>query len=90
LELAPVNIQTYIKAGKILATKIPGRHWRIAESELFRLIGRPLVKNGKTNACVIYARVSSQKQKETGKLERQVERLQEFVRDQQLEVFDII
>ena len=60
LGLAPVNIQTHIKAGKILAAmKTPGGHWRIAESELFRLIGRPLVMNEKTNTCVIYARVSS-------------------------------
>lgn len=90
LGLAPVNIRTHIKAGKIAATKTPGGHWRIAKSELLRLIGRPLVKQGKTNACVIYARVSSQKQKEAGNLQRQVERLHKFARDQQLDILDSI
>ena len=46
--------------------------------------------NEKTNTCVIYARVLSYKQKETGNLERQVERLKEFAREQQFAVLDII
>ena len=40
LGLTPVNTQTHIKAGKILAIKTPGGYWRIAENKIFRLIGR--------------------------------------------------
>ncbi|MHA2297038.1 MAG: helix-turn-helix domain-containing protein [Candidatus Hodarchaeales archaeon] len=88
--LTPANFRAHIKAGKILATRTPGGHWRISESELFRLIGRPHVKNEVINTCVIYARVSSQKQKDAGNLERQIDRLSEFARDQQLTVLDTI
>jgi len=88
--LTPANFRTHIKNGKVLATKTPGGHWRIAESELFRLIGRPQVKNETINTCVIYARVSSQKQKVAGNLERQTIRLRGFARDQQLTVLDVI
>ena len=69
------TLRPHLKSGKIKGIKTPGGQWRIPESELLKWTGHHIEQK---EACVIYARVSSQKQKKAGNLDRQVERLQEF------------
>jgi putative resolvase len=76
-----------LKNGTIQAVRTPGGHWRIPERELLRLTGQGSRGN---EGVVIYARVSSPKQKQAGYLDRQVERLQQFAKDQQFPVLQII
>lgn len=70
-------INLWEKEGKIECVWTPGHTRRFPESEVNRLLGKeiPAEHASKENACVIYARVSSGKQKEAGNLERQRERL---------------
>ncbi len=87
LGLSIPNLRLYLKDGTIQAVRTPGGHWRIPERELLRLTGQ--ASRG-SEGVVIYARVSSQKQKQAGNLDRQVERLQHFAKDQQLTVIKTI
>jgi len=67
------TIRLWIRQGRIRAVRI-GKLWRIPQSEVERLTrGRP-----KGDRAVIYARVSSRKQKKEGNLERQIERLKKY------------
>ena len=87
LGLSIPNLRLYLKNGTIQAVRTPGGHWRIPERELLRLTGQP---SREIEGVIIYARVSSQKQKQAGNLDRQVERLQQFAEDQQLTVIKTI
>lgn len=87
LGLSIPNLRLYLKDGTIQAVRTPGGHWRIPERELLRLTGQ--ASRG-IEGVVIYARVSSQKQKHAGNLDRQVERLQQFAKGQQLTVIKTI
>lgn len=93
LGLATINLRGHIKKGRVKAVRTPGGHFRIPESELLRLTGQSRKEEdtpeGKKK-CVIYARVSSQKQAKAGNLERQVERLHKYAWEQQLNVVDVI
>lgn len=73
------TLRPHLNSGKVKGIKTPGGQWRIPESELLKLTGQDTEQE---NACVIYARVSSQKQKKAGNLDRQVERLQEYAQTQ--------
>ncbi|MFW9992187.1 MAG: IS607 family transposase [Candidatus Odinarchaeota archaeon] len=94
LGLTPENLRLHLRAGKVAAIRTPGGHWRIPETELLRLTGHSTESihrdNARSKSCVIYARVSSQKQAEAGHLNRQVTRLLEFAANQQLEVLETI
>jgi len=68
------TVKRWIYAGKIKAIKTPAKHYRIPESEIRRLLGKPTPKN----KAIIYARVSSADQKKD--LERQKQMLQEYAR----------
>lgn len=72
------NIRYHVKQGHIQTVQTPGGHHRVSESELMRLLGKPVKKKPKPMECIIYARVSSRKQQKAGHLQLQVERLQEF------------
>jgi putative resolvase len=87
LGLSIPNLRLYLKNGTIEAVRTPGGHWRIPERELLRLTGQD---SRRIEGIVIYARVSSQKQKQAGNLDRQVECLQQFAKDQQLPVLQTI
>ncbi|MHA2273511.1 MAG: IS607 family transposase [Candidatus Hodarchaeales archaeon] len=87
LGLSIPNLRLYLQNGTIQAVRTPGGHWRIPERELLRLTGQP---SRGIEGVVIYARVSSQKQKQAGNLDRQVERLQQFAENQQLTVIKTI
>jgi excisionase family DNA binding protein len=87
LGFTPEGLRHHLKAGTVQAIRTPGGHWRIPERELRRLMGQPI---SDTQACVIYARVSSQKQKAAGNLTRQVARLQEFAQKNHLAIRETI
>jgi len=81
------NLRLMIDAGKIQAIKTPGGHRRIPESELLQLLGHPVAE---PRTCAIYARVSSQKQKTAGHLDRQVDRLRGFADGLSLQITAVI
>jgi len=72
LSVSFITIKRWIYAGKIKVIKMPTKQYRIPESEIQRLLGKPAPKN----KAIIYARVSSADQKEN--LKRQREILQEY------------
>jgi len=90
LGITVINLREHIKAGRIQAVRTVGGHRRIPESELLELTGHPKDQAGeeRKRTCVIYARVSSQKQAKAGNLARQVERLQRYAWEQGLKVID--
>ena len=69
------TMKNWIYAGKVDAIKTLGGQYRIPESEINRLLGRPAPKN----QAVVYARVSSADQK--GDLKRQREMLREYAKE---------
>lgn len=85
LNISSVAVRKWIKAGKIKAKRI-GKLWMIPESELKRFLGE---KKEEIRA-VIYARVSSHKQKKDGNLDRQIERLRNYCSAKGYKVIDII
>lgn len=74
------TVKNWIYSGKIKAIKTLGGQYRISESEIRRLIGKPAPKN----KAVIYARVSSTDQKED--LKRQKQMHQEYTRTRGYEI----
>ncbi|MEA3254952.1 MAG: IS607 family transposase [Candidatus Altiarchaeota archaeon] len=86
LGVSTTTINRWEKDGKIVAVWTPGKHRRFSESEINRLLGKArMIKN----RAVIYARVSSTKQRENGNLDRQKERLLEYAKDKNYAVVDI-
>ena len=85
MNISVVTVRKWIKEGKIKATKV-GKLWMIPEEEVQRILGR---KSDDVRA-VIYARVSSRKQKREGNLDRQVERLRSFCSAKGYKVVDVI
>ncbi|NPA70894.1 MAG: recombinase family protein [Crenarchaeota archaeon] len=74
LNISVSGVKKWIKEGKIRAIRV-GRFWMIPESEIRRILSG--IKPSEVRA-VIYARVSSHKQKKDGNLDRQVERLRSY------------
>ncbi|VUT25838.1 MAG: hypothetical protein MOIL_01254 [Candidatus Methanolliviera sp. GoM_oil] len=72
--------------GKIKYSRTLGRDRRYPESEINRILGKTVPKN----KCVIYARVSSTKQKNNGNLERQKERLVNYAINHKYEIIDVL
>ncbi len=69
------TLRQWEQEGKIHPVRTPGGQRRYPQSEINRLLGR-LSTIDKTPRCVIYARVSSQKQVKDGNLDRQRDRLE--------------
>jgi len=86
LNLSVSGVKKWIKEGKIRAIRV-GRFWMIPESEVRRLLFG--VKPSEIRA-VIYARVSSHKQKKDGNLNRQIERLRSYCSAKGYKVVDVI
>ena len=86
LNLSVSGVKKWIKEGKIRAIRV-GRFWMIPESEVRRILSS--VKPNEVRA-VIYARVSSHKQRKDGNLDRQVERLRNYCSAKGYKVVDII
>ena len=85
LNVSTVAVRKWIKAGKLKAKRV-GKLWMIPESELKHFLG----EKPREVRAVIYARVSSHKQKRDGNLERQIERLRSYCSAKGYKVIDII
>ncbi|OYT56994.1 MAG: IS607 family transposase [Desulfurococcales archaeon ex4484_217_2] len=86
LNISVSGVKKWIKEGKLRAIRV-GRFWMVPESEVRRILSG--VKPNEVRA-VIYARVSSHKQKKDGNLDRQVERLRNYCSAKGYKVVDII
>jgi excisionase family DNA binding protein len=85
LNVSNVAVRKWIKSGKLRAKRV-GKLWMIPESELKLFLG----EKTKEIRAVIYARVSSHKQKKDGNLERQVERLRNYCSARGYKIVDVI
>ena len=86
LGVAVKTVNVWSIEGKINYSRTLGRDRRYAESEINRILGKTTPKN----KCVIYARVSSAKQRTRGDLERQKERLVTYAADHGYETIDVL
>jgi len=86
LNLSVSGVKKWIKEGKIRAIRV-GRFWMIPESEVRRILSG--IKTSEIRA-VIYARVSSHKQKKDGNLDRQIERLRSYCSAKGYKVVDVV
>ena len=86
LNISVSGVKKWIKEGKLRAIRV-GRFWMVPESEVRRILSG--VKPNEVRA-VIYARVSSHKQKKDGNLDRQVERLRSYCSAKGYRVIDVI
>lgn len=91
LNVSQDTLRKWEKNGKITPFKTVGGHRRFSVSELDKLLG---VENEETEGnvvnCAIYARVSSNEQKQKGDLDRQAQRLSEYCAKQGYHVTHII
>jgi len=76
------TIRRWEKEGLIKGTRTPKGHRMFPESEVYRLLGieGPAHQPSQPPRVALYARVSTRKQKEAGKLARQGERLHQYAR----------
>lgn len=74
LNVWPHTIRRWEKEEKLKPLRTPGGHRRYKESQIMALIGEEANETG-LRRCAVYARVSTAKQAEAGKLQRQKERL---------------
>jgi len=85
LNMSVSGVRKWIFQGKIKAYKV-GKLWMIPESEIQRIIfGKP-----KEIRAVIYARVSSHKQKRDGNLDRKIDRVRSYCSAKGYKVVDVI
>lgn len=82
LNVAVSTIIRWDNEGKIHPLRTPGGHRRFTEEELQRVLGIQTSPQPSVLRAALYARVSTKKQQNTGKLDRQMERLREHARGQ--------
>jgi len=87
LGVTPKTLRVWERQGKIHPIRTPGNQRRYPQAEIDRLLG--IVRPDKPR-CVIYARVSSQKQARDGDLERQRERLSAYAAAQGYTVVKVL
>jgi excisionase family DNA binding protein len=75
------TIHRWDESGKIKTIRTVGNQRRIPLEEIRRLLNEP-----EPHRAIIYGRVSSQKQKEDGNLDRQIKKLKNYAKDKNLEV----
>jgi excisionase family DNA binding protein len=90
LNITRPTILRWEDQGKVHPVKTPGGHRRYDENELKKLIGMKLDKQNVSSDVLIYARVSTKKQKEAGNLDRQVGRLVQYSTKEGHNIVDII
>lgn len=90
LDVTPKTLRIWDKENKLKPVLTSGGHRRYRESDINRIIGSEEVKETKQSICATYARVSSQKQKVSGDLDRQSQRLSEYCAKHNLYVEHII
>jgi putative resolvase len=75
LGISFITLKRWIYQGKIRAVKTIGRRYRIPESEILRIMGKPPQPK---NRAILYARVSGRDQVKDGDLDRQLEHLRGY------------
>ena len=81
------TLRRWEREGKIRTVRTAGGHRRIPESEIRRILGQ---RKPTATRCVIYARVSSQKQAENGDLDRQVAALRKYAEQRAWIIVDVL
>lgn len=90
LDVTPKTLRVWDKENKLKPTLTSGGHRRYRESDINKIIGVEQIYEAKQEICATYARVSSQKQKVSGDLDRQSQRLYEYCAKHNLYVGHII
>lgn len=90
LGVSQKTLRVWDKQDKLKPVLTSGGHRRYKESDINAFIGIDIKSNDNKEVCVTYARVSSQKQKTSGDLDRQSQRLSEYCAKHNLYVEHII
>ena len=90
LDVTPKTLRVWDKENKLKPILTSGGHRRYRESDINKIIGVEQTDETKQEICATYARVSSQKQKVSGDLDRQSQRLSEYCAKHNLYVEHII
>ena len=90
LDVTPKTLRNWDKENKLKPVLTNGGHRRYKESDINKILGNEETQEEKKEVCVTYARVSSQKQKVSGDLDRQSQRLSEYCAKHNLYVEHII
>ena len=90
LGVSQKTLRVWDKQNKLIPVLTSGGHRRYKESDINAFIGIDPISNDNKEICVIYARVSLQKQKTSGDLDRQSQRLSEYCAKHNLYVEHII
>ena len=90
LDVTAKTLRIWDKENKLKPVLTSGGHRRYKESDINKIIGIEEIQDEKKEVCVTYARVSSQKQKVCGDLDRQSQRLSEYCAKHNLYVQYII
>ena len=78
LDVTPKTLRIWDKENKLKPVLTSGGHRRYKESDINKILGIEETQVEKKEVCVTYSRVSSQKQKVSGDLDRQSQRLSEY------------
>lgn len=90
LDVTPKTLRLWDKENKLKPILTKGGHRRYKETDLNKIIGDVSAQENSQAICATYARVSSQKQKASGDLDRQSQRLSEYCSKHNLYVGYII
>lgn len=90
LDVTPKTLRIWDKENKLKPILTKGGHRRYKETDLNRIIGGVPTQENSQVICATYARVSSQKQKASGDLDRQSQRLSEYCAKHNLYIEHII
>lgn len=90
LDVTPKTLRIWDKENKLKPVLTSGGHRRYKESDINKILGIEETQVEKKEVCVTYSRVSSQKQKVSGDLDRQSQRLSEYCAKHNLYVKYII
>lgn len=90
LDVTPKTLRIWDKENKLKPILTSGGHRRYKESDIKSMMGYVVEPSEHNVICAIYSRVSSQKQKNTGDLDRQSQRLSEYCAKHNLYVEYII
>lgn len=90
LGVTPKTLRVWDKENKLKPVLTSGGHRRYRESDIMKILGIDNAYEEKKEVCATYARVSSQKQKASGDLDRQSQRLSEYCAKNNLYIGHII
>lgn len=90
LDVTPKTLRIWDKENKLKPILTSGGHRRYKESDIKTMMGYTEISSEQHIICATYSRVSSQKQKNTGDLDRQSQRLSEYCAKHNLYVEYII